>query len=89
MNEMTQTIHLDIIRKLIAISVVLGSTSAQAQNCMQYPPGPFRRQCAEANHPQVGAKIERCKEEARGMGLSGGKGDPALKEYVQACMHRR
>lgn len=35
---MTQTIRSDMIRKLIAVAVVLGSTSAQAQNCVQYPP---------------------------------------------------
>ncbi|MCP3477571.1 hypothetical protein NLM33_46275 [Bradyrhizobium sp. CCGUVB1N3] len=86
---MTQTIRSDMIRKLIAVAVVLGSTSAQAQNCVQYPPGPFRRQCVEANHPQVGAKIERCKEEALSMGLNRSMLDPAMKDYVQACMHRR
>ena len=86
---MPLTIRSDIIRKLIAVSMVLGSTGAQAQNCMQYPPGPFRRQCAEANHPRLEAKIERCKEEALSMGLSQSKLDPAIKEYVQACVHRR
>ncbi|MGV7216817.1 hypothetical protein [Bradyrhizobium sp. UFLA05-112] len=86
---MAETVHSDMIRKLIAVSMVLGSTSAQAQNCMQYPPGPFRRQCAEANHPQFDAKIERCKEEALAMGLNRSVLDPAMKEYVQACMHRR
>ncbi|MDH6263376.1 hypothetical protein [Bradyrhizobium sp. BR13661] len=87
---MAKDVHFDVIRKLIVVSVLLGSTSAQAENCKQFPPGPFRRQCAEANHPQLGAKLERCKEEAGSMGLYPGKGDPdALKEYVQACMHRR
>ncbi|MGY3239973.1 hypothetical protein ACVMAJ_006863 [Bradyrhizobium sp. USDA 4448] len=77
-----------MIRKLIIVSALLGSTSAQAQNCKQLPPGPVRLQCAEANHPQLGAKLERCKEEAGSMGLHATKGDPALKEYVQACMQR-
>jgi hypothetical protein len=86
---MAQTIHSNLIRTLIAVSIVIGSTSAQAQNCMQYPPGPLRHQCAAANNPRFEAKMERCKDEARAMGLSVGKGDPGLKEYVQACMHRR
>lgn len=48
---MAQTIRSDMMRKLIAVSMVLGSTTAQAQNCMQYPPGPFRaaRHC---RHPK-------------------------------------
>jgi hypothetical protein len=78
-----------MIRKLIVVSMLLGSTSVQAQNCAQYPSGPFRRQCIEANHPQFGAKMERCKEAARGMGLGGSNVDPALRDYVQSCMHRR
>ena len=80
-----------MIRILLTASVVLGSlsTGAQAQNCMQYPPGPERRQCAAANNPRFEAKMEKCKDEGRAMGLGMGKGDPGLKEYVQACMHRR
>jgi hypothetical protein len=86
---MAQTIHSDMIRKLIAVSMVLGSTSAQAQNCMQYPPGSFRTQCVAANHPQFATKLERCKDEGRAMGLAMRQGDHGLREYVQACMHRR
>lgn len=86
---MVQTIHSGTLRKLIAVSLVLGSSSAQAQNCAQYPPGPLRRQCAAANHPGFEGKLERCKDEARSMGLTKSAGDPAIKEYVQACMHRR
>ena len=87
---MVQTIHSGTLRKLIAVSLVLGSsTSAQAQNCRQYPQGPLRRQCAAANNPRFEAKLEGCKDEARGMGLHAGKGDAvALRGYVQACMHR-
>jgi hypothetical protein len=65
------------------------SAGAQAQNCRQYPPGPERSQCAAANNPRFEAKIERCKNEGRAMGLGMGKGDPGLKEYVQGCMQRR
>lgn len=82
------TIHSDVIRKLIAVSMVLGSTSAQAQNCMQYLPGPFRTQCAEARNPRFEAKLEKCQDEARAMGLAT-SGRAALREYVQACMHPR
>jgi hypothetical protein len=81
-----------MIRNLLAAFVVFGSLSmdAQAQNCAQYPPGPFRRQCAAANNPRFEAKMEKCKDEGRAMGLVGmGKADPGLKEYVQGCMQRR
>ena len=81
-----------MIRILLAAFVVFGSLSmdAQAQNCAQYPPGcPFRRQCAAANNPRFEAKMEKCKDEGRTMGLGMGKGDPGLKEFVQGCMQRR
>ncbi|MDN4982335.1 hypothetical protein KUL72_19845 [Bradyrhizobium arachidis] len=86
---MAQTIHSGILRKLIAVSLVLGSSSVHAQNCAQMSPGPLRRQCAAANHPGFEARLERCKDEARSMGLTKSAGDPAIKEYVQSCMHRR
>lgn len=86
---MVQTIRSGTLGKLIAVSLILGGSSAQAQNCAQYPPGPARFKCAAANHPGLEAKLERCQDEARSMGLSKGGGDPAIKEYVQACMHRR
>ena len=72
----------------LTASVVLGSlaTGARAQNCMQYPPGPERRQCAAANNPRFEAKLERCKDEARAMGLGLGKGDQGLKG-VRASVH--
>ncbi|MET4071390.1 hypothetical protein ABID58_006202 [Bradyrhizobium sp. S3.2.6] len=78
-----------LLRTLIAVSLVLGSSTAHAQNCKQYPPGPQRRQCAAANNPAFEAKLERCKDEARAMGLTRSNIDPAIREYVQACMHRR
>lgn len=71
---MAKGVYFDVIRKLIAVSIVLSSTSAQAQNCRQYPPGPFRLQCAEAIHP---------------MGLSRSALDSGMKDYVHACMQRR
>jgi hypothetical protein len=74
---------------LVASWAFIFVPAAQAQNCRQYPPGPERRQCAVANNPAFAAKLERCKDEARGMGLSASKGDPAIREYVQSCMHRR
>ncbi|MGY3233158.1 hypothetical protein ACVWZ4_007525 [Bradyrhizobium sp. USDA 4472] len=86
---MAHTFHFDMVRKLIAVAMVLGSTNAQAQNCRQYPPGPFRLQCAEAIHPQLEAKRERCKEEAISKGLSRSALDSGMKDYVHACMQRR
>ncbi|MBW7962867.1 hypothetical protein [Bradyrhizobium sp. BR 10261] len=86
---MAKDVLFDVVRTLIAFSMVLSSTSAQAQNCRQYPPGPFRLQCAEAIHPQFEAKRERCKEEAMSMGLSRSALDSGMKDYVHACMQRR
>jgi hypothetical protein len=86
---MANTIHWGMIRKLIAVSLVLGGTSAQAQNCKKYPPGPARFQCAQANHPEVVAKKERCRGEAQAMGLHGTMRDPVRRQYMQACMQRR
>jgi hypothetical protein len=60
-----------------------------AQSCRMFPPGPERFECFSRNHPGATAKLERCRDEARGMGLSRHTGGRALREYVQACMQRR
>lgn len=79
-----------MIRILIGASMVLGSLviAAEAQNCRQYPPGPFRFQCKAERHPEIVEKKEMCRDEARTMGLVKAKKDPAFKDYVHACMHR-
>jgi hypothetical protein len=75
---------------IAAIALCAAASSANAENCMQYPEGPFRFQCASRNHPQLHAKLERCQEEGRQMGLSRAKGTAGgLRGYVMACMHRR
>ena len=73
-----------------ALLVTLGSTSAHAEDCSQYPPSSYRAQCVAAQNPKIAAKIERCRDEARAMGLRGGRGDArAFNGYVEACVKRR
>src|SRR5262249_19343689 len=78
-----------MIRILLAATLALGglSTAARAQNCIQYPAGPQRFQCASRAHPQFLAKRERCQEEARAQGLSTNNGSK-MGRYVQSCMQR-
>ncbi|MGV7217568.1 hypothetical protein [Bradyrhizobium sp. UFLA05-112] len=80
-----------MIRKLIGASIVFGSLiiAAEAQNCRQYPPGPFRFQCKAGRHPDIVEKKEMCRDEAHAMGLVKAKKDSGFKDYVHACMHRR
>ena len=79
-----------MIGKLVAAAFVLltACASARAQGCRELPPGPARFECASRNHPGLEAKRERCQNEARqmGLGLDHTKG---MREYVEACMHRR
>jgi hypothetical protein len=78
---------------MAAIALCAAASSAHAENCRQYPQGPFRSECASRNHPERLAKKERCQEEARQMGLSGGRGAQGnaggMRGYVMACMQRR
>jgi hypothetical protein len=78
---------------MIAIALVAMTSGANAQNCMQYPPGPTRFECVSRNHPGADDKLDRCREEGRQQGLKprggAGGGGGGLKEYVQACMSRR
>jgi hypothetical protein len=66
------------------------SATARAEDCQQYPPGPFRFECASRQHPGLSAKRERCRQEAINMGLF--KSKPAVvggfRGYVEGCMHR-
>lgn len=68
------------------IATALFSTSTLAQNCRELPPGKAKLACIESN-PAGAARLERCKEEGRKMGLSGGKSG-GLPGFVQACMQR-
>jgi hypothetical protein len=80
------------LRTSIAAIALFAASSANAENCMQYPEGPFRFQCASRNHPELHAKLERCREEGQQMGLqrSVAKGaSGGLRGYVMACMRRR
>jgi hypothetical protein len=73
----------------LATSVV--STGASAEDCQMYPQGPERFACVTKKNPATEGKLQRCKQQALDMGLRPGAGmsnGPALKNYVQACMHR-
>jgi hypothetical protein len=83
-----------MIGRSIAAAFVLltASSTGRAEDCLQYPQGPARFECANRNHPGRLAKQERCREQGRQMGLqprggSGGAGG-GLKEFVVACMQR-
>ena len=75
--------------RLLVAALLLCSLAAeaQAQACRDLPQGPQRFACASAKNPNLVAKLDRCKEEGRRIGLSttvkGGMGP-----YVQACMRR-
>lgn len=84
-----------MIGRLVVAPVLVAAalSTAHAQDCKEYPPGPARFACASRNHPGLLAKRERCKEQGRQMGLKprgglGGEGG-GLKEFVLACMQRR
>jgi hypothetical protein len=77
---------------IAAIALCAAASTANAEDCKQYPQGPFRFECASRNHPELLAKRERCEEEGRQMGLQRGAGKGAaggLPGYVRACMQRR
>jgi hypothetical protein len=78
---------------IAAIALCAAASAANAENCMQYPRGPFRFECASRNHPEQLAKRERCQEEGRQMGLfrsRGAQGNAGgMRGYVMACMQRR
>lgn len=76
---------------VVAMALYAAASAAHAENCKQYPPGPFRFDCVSRNHPGLLAKRERCKQQAYDMGLRPGIGmsnGPAFKGYVQSCMRR-
>jgi hypothetical protein len=79
-------------RILTTIALFIMASSANAQNCMQYPPGPARFECASRNNPGAEEKLDRCRQEGLQMGLKprggAGGGGGGLKEYVQSCMSR-
>jgi hypothetical protein len=78
-----------IVQLAAAIAVYAVSTASMAQNCMQYPEGRERFNCAKQKHPALQDKLERCKDQARQMGLTPGKGDPNdVRGFVRGCMHR-
>jgi hypothetical protein len=78
---------------IAAIALCAAASTANAEDCMQYPQGRFRFECASRKHPELLAKRERCQEEGRQMGLHGGRGAQGnaggMRGYVMACMQRR
>ncbi len=76
----------------VAAMLLFLFSPASAEDCMKYPPGPFRFQCASAKNPGLIAKLERCKQLAMESGYKIGvqnKGAITPKTFVQGCMQRR
>ena len=77
---------------IAAIALFTAAASANAQDCMQYPPGHFRFECASRIHPGLLARRERCDEEGQQMELRHGGGHEGvaggLRGYVRGCMRR-
>lgn len=68
------------------------SSPASAEDCMKYPPGPFRFQCASAKNPGLIARRERCQQLAMESGYKMGvqnKGAITPKTFIQGCMQSR
>lgn len=72
---------------LSLLCVTLAAMPANAQECAALS-GRMRFACAVAKYPAFGAKVERCKDEARAMGLRVVRGDPAFRGYVEGCVRR-
>lgn len=62
-----------------------------SEKCALPACAPERFACVSKKNPALEGKLERCKQQALDMGLGPGAGmssGPALKNYVQAYMHR-
>lgn len=74
----------------VALALCAISTASRAEDCWAYPPGPQRVACASKNNPGFANELERCKQEARAMGLMPGAGGRhALEGYVEGCLQKR
>lgn len=60
----------------ITATIILSafSTASMAQNRMQLPEGPARLACMSSKNPELGRKLERCKQQAYDIGLRPGSG---------------
>ena len=72
---------------LLLLCIIMAATRANAQDCAALS-GRMRFACAVAKYPAFGARVERCKDEARAMGLRVVRGDPAFRGYVEGCVRR-
>lgn len=75
-------------RVLLLLGMIVATKPADAQECAALS-GRMRLACAIAKYPAFGAQVERCKDEARAMGLRAVRGDPGFKSYVAGCVGRR
>jgi hypothetical protein len=65
------------------------SPVAHAEDCRQYPHGPERFACASRKHPELLERREQCRQQGLQMGLRNKGQGGTLRNFVQACMHRR
>lgn len=70
-----------------AMLCISSATPVSAQECAALS-GRMRLACAVAKYPAFGARVERCKDEARAMGLRVVRGDPGFRGYVEGCVRR-
>ena len=71
----------------LAVIAFLVPSLANAQNCKELW-GSGRVACIAAQNPKFAAKLERCKDEGRAMGLRTVRGENSLPRYVRGCMRR-
>jgi hypothetical protein len=71
----------------LAVIAFLVPSLANAQNCKEMW-GQARVACWAAHNPKFAAKLERCKDEGRAMGLRTVRGENSLPRYVAGCLRR-
>lgn len=76
-----------MLRVLLMFCITVTVTPVIAEECAALT-GRMRFACAVAKYPAFSAQVERCKDEARAMGLRFGRGDPAFRGYVEGCLRR-
>jgi hypothetical protein len=76
---------------VVLLALAASASTAFAEDCRAFPPGPDRRACAMREHPErIGAKQEHCKQLASERGFSANGGSKrGMRDFVQACMQGR
>jgi hypothetical protein len=91
MRRATRNLAGAIVATLLALAA--SASTALAEDCRAYPPGPDRRACAMREHPErVAARQEHCKQLASERGFTSGVGSKhpgGMRDFVQSCMRGR